>query len=202
MVVKASLLEMRTTEVPVMLSPAGRMRPPHLRPWRDGWRHLRFLLLYSPRWLFLYPGITVMLIGLIAGLWLLPGPRRVGSVVFDLQTLLYAGVAILLGFQAAVFALFTKVYASSVGLLPRDRRMDRLLRHVTLETGLLVGAILFLFGLAGSLFAVGVWGEASFAGLDPSRISRIIVPSVVSLTLGLQIILSSFFLSVLGLPRR
>jgi glycosyltransferase involved in cell wall biosynthesis len=202
MVVKASLLGMRVEEVPVTLSPDGRSRAPHLRSWRDGWRHLRFLLLYSPRWLFLYPGLTLMGVGLAAGMWLLPGPRTVAGVGFDIQTLLYAGVAILLGFQAVVFGLFTKVFAISSGLLPADRRIERALQVVTLEAGLVVGALLFTSGVAGSLLAVGVWGEASFAGLDPSQTMRIVVPSVVSLTLGLQIILSSFFLSVLGLRRR
>ena len=202
MVVKASLLGMRVEEVPVTLSPDGRSRPPHLRSWRDGWRHLRFLLLYSPRWLFLYPGIAMMIVGLAAGLWLLPGPRNVGGMTFDVQTLLYAGVAVILGYQAVVFAVFTKVYAISSGLLPRDERIDRLLRHVTLEAGLVAGAILLLFGLGFSVFAVSVWGQASFAGLNPAQTMRIIVPAVIALTLGVQTILSSFFLSVLGLKKR
>jgi hypothetical protein len=202
MVVKASLLGMRVEEVPVTLSPDGRSRPPHLRSWRDGWRHLRFLLLYSPRWLFLYPGIALMSAGLAVGLWLLPGPRTVGGVSFDLQTLLYSGIAIILGYQAVVFAVFTKVYAISSGLLPRDKRIDRLLKHVTLEAGLVAGAILTLFGLGFSFFAVTVWGQASFAGLNPSQTMRIIVPAVIALTIGVQTILSSFFLSVLGLKTR
>ncbi|HEX6160193.1 MAG TPA: glycosyltransferase family 2 protein, partial [Thermoanaerobaculia bacterium] len=202
MVVKASLLGMRVAEVPVTLSPDGRSRRPHLRTWRDGWRHLRFLLLYSPRWLFLYPGLLLMLIGTAAGLWLLPGPRVVNGIGFDVQTLLYSGVAVLLGFQAVVFAVFTKVYAISSGLLPGDRRVERALRLITLEAGLIVGALLVFFGLAGSLYAVGVWGEMRYAELNPSMTMRIIVPSVVSLTLGVQIILSSFFLSVLGLRQR
>ena len=202
MVVKATLLGMRVTEVPVTLAQDGRSRSPHLRTWRDGWRHLRFLLLYSPRWLFLYPGLLLMLIGTVSGLWLLPGPRIVGGVGFDVQTLLYSGVAVLLGFQAVVFAVFTKVYAISSGLLPGDRRVERALQVITLEAGLVIGAILVAFGLAGSLYAVGVWGETRFSALDPSMTMRIIVPSVVALTLGAQTILSSFFLSVLGLRQR
>jgi glycosyltransferase involved in cell wall biosynthesis len=202
MVVKATLLGMRVTEVPVTLAKDGRSRSPHLRTWRDGWRHLRFLLLYSPRWLFLYPGLLLMLIGTVSGLWLLPGPRIVGGVGFDVQTLLYSGVAVLLGFQAVVFAVFTKVYAISSGLIPGDRRVERALQVITLEAGLIIGAILVAFGLAGSLYAVGVWGETRFSALDPSMTMRIIVPSVVALTLGAQTILSSFFLSVLGLRQR
>jgi glycosyltransferase involved in cell wall biosynthesis len=202
MVVKATLMKMRVAEVPITLSPDGRNRPPHLRSWRDGWRHLRFLLLYSPRWLFLYPGLLLMAAGLVVSLLLLPGPRSIGHVTFDAQTLLFSGMAIVLGFQAVVFAVFTKVFAISAGLLPQDRRLARVLDYLTLEGGLIVGSILFLSGLALSLYAVGVWGERSFGSLDPSRTLRLIVPAVVSLTLGCQIVLSSFFLSVLRLRRR
>jgi glycosyltransferase involved in cell wall biosynthesis len=202
MVVKATLLRMRVAEVPVTLRPDGRNRPPHLRSWRDGWRHLRFLLLYSPRWLFLYPGIGLMLAGLIAGLVLLPGPRRVGPFHFDVQTLLYAGMSILLGFQAVIFAVFTKVFATSEGLLPPDPRLTRLLRHITLEAGLAVGFLLVAFGLTLSFVAVGEWGAARFGTLNPSQTLRIIIPAVIALTLGCELILSSFFLSVLGLKRK
>jgi glycosyltransferase involved in cell wall biosynthesis len=202
MIVKATLLGMRVDEVPIVLHPDGRSRPPHLRSWRDGWRHLRFLLLYSPRWLFLYPGLLLMLAGTLVGAWLLPGPRTVGRVGFDVQTLLYAGMAVLIGFQAVLFAVFTKVFAINSGLLPHDRKLDTALRNVTLEGGLLAGALLFLFGLGGSLYAVGLWGEARFGGLNPSQTLRTVIPSVVCLTLGCEIILSSFFLSVLGLQRR
>jgi glycosyltransferase involved in cell wall biosynthesis len=202
MVVKATLMGLRVEEVPIVLHKDGRSRPPHLRSWRDGWRHLRFLLLFSPRWLFLYPGIGLMLIGFVAGMWLLPGPRRFGRMNFDAQTLLYAGMAILLGFQAVIFAVFTKVFATSEGLLPPDDRFRKALRHVTLEGGLAAGIILSIFGLGLSLYAVGVWGEAKFGALNPGQTLRLIIPAVVSLTLGCQIILSSFFLSVLDLKRR
>jgi glycosyltransferase involved in cell wall biosynthesis len=202
MVVKATLHKMRITEVPTTLSPDGRSRSPHLRSWRDGWRHLRFLLLYSPRWLFLYPGVLLMLLGLIAGLWLLPGPRAIGRVTFDVQTLLYAAVSVVIGFQAVVFAVFTKIFAISEGLLPEDPRLNKAFRFITLETGLVVGTTLLLIGLAGSLYAVGAWGVRSFGPLDASKTLRIIIPAVTSLTLGGQIVLSSFFLSVLGLRRR
>ena len=130
MVVKATLHKLRLAEVPTTLSPDGRSRPPHLRSWRDGWRHLRFLLLYSPRWLFLYPGLLLMLCGLVAGLWLLRGPVFVGNVGFDVQTLLYAALAIVLGFQAVSFAVFTKTFAIAEGLLPEDLRASKLFRLV------------------------------------------------------------------------
>jgi hypothetical protein len=202
MVVKATLRKMRIAEVPTPLSPDGRRRPPHLRSWRDGWRHLRFMLLYSPRWLFLYPGAGLILLGLITGLWLVPGPRVLGGVVLDVHTLLYASVAIVVGFQAIIFAVFTKIFAISEGLLPEDPRLNRLFHHITMEVGLMVGALLLVIGLAGSLYAVGAWGARSFGPLDPSRTLRIIIPAATSLTLGCQIILSSFFLSILGLKRR
>jgi glycosyltransferase involved in cell wall biosynthesis len=202
MIVKATLLKMRIAEVPVTLSPDGRSRPPHLRSWRDGWRHLRFLLLYSPRWLFLYPGLALMVVGFAAGVWLLPGTRVVGGMAFDAQTLLYAGIAILIGFQAFIFAIFTKVFAIHAGLLPSDSRIERVTRSVSLELGLVVGAALVIFGLAVSVFAVRLWGLTSFGALNPSETLRVIVPGVVALTLGCQTILSSFFLSVLLLRRR
>jgi len=202
MLVKAALLGMRVNEVPTTLAPDGRGRPPHLRTWRDGWRHLRFLLLYSPRWLFLYPGAALMLVGFLAGLWLLPGPRHVGSVTLDVHTLLYAAVAVLLGFQAIAFAVFTKIFAITERLLPEDPRLTRLLRIVTLEVGLVVGGMLVIAGLGGSFYAVGSWSAHHFGPLDASITLRLIIPSVVCLTLGFQIVLASFFLSVLGMARK
>jgi len=202
MVVKATLHKMRIGEVPTTLSPAGRSRPSHLRTWRDGWRHLRFMLLYSPRWLFLYPGALLMLLGLIIGLWLLPGPRTIGSVTFDVHTLLYAAMAIVVGFQAIIFAVFTKIFAISEGLLPEDPLWNKLFRGINLEVGLIVGSILLLTGVTWSIYAFGGWGMRAFGPLDPSKTLRIVIPAGTSLTLGCQIVLSSFFLSILGLRRR
>jgi glycosyltransferase involved in cell wall biosynthesis len=202
MVVKATLHNLLITEVPTTLSPDGRSRPPHLRSWRDGWRHLRFMLLYSPRWLFMYPGLIVMLIGFLVSIWLISGPRRVGNTTFDVHTLLYSAMAIIIGFQSVIFAIFTKVFAISEGLLPADKRLNKVFRFVTLETGLVFGGILLLGGLAGSLYALGFWESRSFGPLDPSRTLRLVVPAITGLTLGFQIILSSFFLSILGLRRR
>jgi Glycosyl transferase family 2 len=193
MVVKAALQKMRIMEVPTTLSPDGRSRPPHLRSWRDGWRHLRFLLLYSPRWLFLYPGALLMLLGLLAGGWLLLGPRVVEGVTFDVHTLLYAALAVIIGFQAVVFAVFTKVFAISEKLLPEDPRLDRMFRYVTLETGLIVGSLLLLAGAAVSVYAFNSWSAQEFGPLDPSKTLRMVIPAVTALTLGFQIVLSSFF---------
>lgn len=202
MVVRATLQGLRIGEVPTTLSKDGRSRPPHLRSWRDGWRHLRFLLMYSPRWLFLYPGLFLMTAGLLVGAWLLPGPRRIGGVELDIQTMLYAAMAVVIGFQAVIFALFTKVFVISEGLMPEDPRLNRMFDYITLETGLIVGLALLLAGLGGSVHAVSEWGARAFGPLEPSRTMRWVIPAATALVLGCQIILSSFFLSILGLKRR
>ena len=202
MVVKATLMKLRVTEVPTTLSPDGRSRPPHLRTWRDGWRTLRFFLLYSPRWLFLYPGIALMLVGTLLGLWLLPEPRHVGTVIFDVHTMLYAAVFVLLGFQAVAFAVFTKLFAISEGLLPEDPLLDRLFRYITLEVGLLIGGALTVLGLGVSAYAVSNWGARHFGNLDYPHTMRVVIPAALLLVLGAQTVFASFFLSVLGLRRR
>jgi len=202
MVVKATLLGLSITEVPTTLSRDGRSRAPHLRSWRDGWRHLRFLLLFSPRWLFLYPGFALIAVGAAMFALILPGPRTIAGVTFDVNTLMYASAAVVLGTQSVIFATFTKVYAVTHGLHPPDPRLDRLFRIVTMETGVFVGAALLLVGLAGTLVAVDFWGQRSFGDLDPRQTLRLIIPATLFLALGFQIILSSFFLSVLGLATR
>jgi hypothetical protein len=202
MVVKATLNNLRIIEVPTTLSPDGRSREPHLRSWRDGWRHLRFLLLYSPRWLFFYPGALLMLAGLVTGLWLLPGPRALGSVTLDVHTLLYAAAAVITGFQAVNFAVFTKIFGVTSGLLPPDAKLEKAFKYVTLESGLIVGFALFLAGLFLSVFAVSNWEAHSFGALDPTKTLRLVIPAVTAMMLGSEIVLSSFFLSVLGLTKR
>ncbi|MEP6719013.1 MAG: glycosyltransferase family 2 protein, partial [bacterium] len=187
---------------PTTLSPDGRTRAPHLRSWRDGWRHLRFLLLYSPRWLFLYPGGLLMLAGLMVLLWLVPGPQLIAEVRFDVHTLLYGAAAIIIGFQSLLFAVFTKKFAISEGLLPEDPRLNRAFRYVTLEVGLVVGLLLIIAGLAGSAYAYWYWDRHSFGNLDPAQTMRIVIPAVTCLTVGCQTLFSSFFLSILGLKRR
>ena len=202
MVVRATLLKMRIAEVPASLAPDGRSRPPHLRTWRDGWRHLRFLLLYSPRWLFLYPGIAAMAVGLAVMLWLLPHSRMVGRVVFDIHTLTFASMLVLAGFQSIAFALFAKILGITQGLLPPDPRLDRISRYLNMEAGLLIGVLLILGGACGSLFALTHWYSMSFGQLDPAHVERIVIPSICALILGLEVILASFFLSLLGLTCR
>jgi glycosyltransferase involved in cell wall biosynthesis len=202
MVVKATLFNLQIAEIPTVLSPDGRNRRPHLRTWRDGWRYLRFLLLYSPRWLFLYPGIVLFVLGTILSLLLLPGPVTVGSVTVDYHTLLFAAMAILIGFESINFAVFTKVFGITEQLMPEDPDLNNLFRYVTLETGLVLGTLLIVAGAGTWIFGLNYWRSHHFGPLDPDKTLRIVIPGFVSLTLGVQIVLSSFFLSVLGMARK
>jgi glycosyltransferase involved in cell wall biosynthesis len=202
MVVKASLFGMKIVEVPTTLSPAGRDRPPHLRSWRDGWRHLRFLMMYSPRWSFLYPGLTLMIGGTAMALWLLPGPRSVGTVTIDIHTLLYAIMAILIGFQAVTFSIFTKVFAITEKLMPEDARLNWLFRHFRLESGLAVGGLMIVAGVGLAVYSLFLWDVHSFGPMDPERLVRVVASTIVVFTMGVQICLASFFLSILGLRRK
>jgi len=201
MVVKASLMGLRITEVPTTLSPDGRSRAPHLRTWRDGWRHLRFLLLYSPRWLFLYPGILATLVGLAATAWLLPSARTVGALRFDVDTLTYAVGLTLMGAHICVFAVCAKVFGISEGLLPPDPGFSRLFRYLNLETGIMAGLMLFFMGLGSMGYSLQVWYHTGFGILDATRMLRITLPSAGLLMLGVEAIFGSFFLSLLGLAR-
>lgn len=202
MVVKSSLNKLNITEVPTILSPDGRSRPPHLRTWRDGWRTLRFLLIYSPRWLFLYPGATLMALGLMLMLWLIPAQRRVSGIAFDIHTMLYAAIAIILGLQMVAFALFSKLFAISARLLPEDGRVTAAMKVFSLERGLVLGALLSIVGIAGSVYAFIVWGRTSFGPLDPFLIMRITIPSLTFLAVGIQIVFASFFMSVLEIKHK
>lgn len=198
MVVKATLSQLRMTEVPTTLSPDGRNRRPHMRPLRDGWRNLRFYLLYSPRWLFLYPGLVLAGIGFI-GVSLLSF-RRWG--IFDIHTLLFSATSIIIGSQAIMFSILTKYFAINEKLLPHNSWFDEKIRYFTLERGAIFGLTLVLAGLIGSLYAFSIWQANAFGGLDPFRIMRITIPSITSLIIGFQTIIFSFFLSILALKRK
>jgi glycosyltransferase involved in cell wall biosynthesis len=202
MIVKASLFGLKIAEIPVTLRPDGRSRPSHLRTWRDGWRHLRFLLIYSPRWLYLVPGLFFTVIGALMIAWLLPGPRTLFGATLDVHSMLGAAAMILVGTQAISFAIFAKVFAVTEGLLPTDPRLDRAFRVITLETGLLVGALLAASGAVMVMHVLGVWSSEQYRTLDYSRTMRWMIPGVLLVVLGAQAILSSFFLSILGLKRR
>lgn len=202
MVVKATIFNLKITEVPTTLSPDGRSRPPHLRTWRDGWRHLRFLLLYSPKWLFLIPGIFLMLLGFIMGVFIIQGPVHLFNMYLDTNTLLYAAAFVITGFQAINFAIFTRTYAIQVGFLPQNQTLNKMYKYVNLESALIVGLIVTALGIGGSVYSLMIWNKANFGYLDYSSILRLVIPSVVCIIIGLQIILSSFFLSVLGVNKK
>jgi glycosyltransferase involved in cell wall biosynthesis len=202
-VIKSVLFGLKVTEVPTVLRKDGRDRPPHLRPWRDGWRHLRFMLLFSPRWLFWYPGILLMAAGGSLGAALLQGPLPLGRVTLDVHTLLFAAVAVLIGFQAASFAVLSKFFAIRAGLRRSEAGFDDWFRHVTLESGLVSGALLVAAGLGLSLWAVSIWGGHGFGPLpQPGETLRRVIPGALCLVLGSQMILTSFFLGVLRLDTR
>ena len=202
MVVKATIMGMRVTEVPTTLAPDGRSRAPHLRSWRDGWRHLRFLLLYSPRFLFLFPGAILATVSALAGIWLLRGPERIGTVTLDVNTLLFCAAGVLVGVQAVLFWTFAKVFASSEGLLPPDERLDKLFHYINLEVGIIIGTVMLLAGLGLAIYAVAYWGEQGFGALSVEHSMRIAIPAALLIILGAEGIMASFFVSVLGLKRR
>jgi hypothetical protein len=200
-VVKATLARQRIEEVPTTLSPDGRSRPPHLRSWRDGWRHLRFLLLFSPRWLFFYPGLAMLALGLVIGAAVLPGPLTVGGVQLDVDTLAAASALMIIGLQAVLFAIFTSIYASNEGFLPASRAVKRLLQEWTLERGLAAGSVLGLAGLAGVVASVVTWSGAAFGHLPYDSVLRLMLPSVTALVISCQLVFSTFFLSILSIRR-
>jgi glycosyltransferase involved in cell wall biosynthesis len=202
MVIKATLLRMRIAEVPTTLDPDGRSRAPHLRPWRDGWRHLRFMLLYSPRWLFLYPGLALMSIGLGVGAWVTGAQRIVAGVHLDVHTLLFASLALLVGHQLVLFALFTRIFAASEGLVPADERLARLFDYFNLERGLAAALAVVLTGAALLGSAVLEWRSAGFGPLEVGHTMRLVIPGATLSALGVQSLFGSFFFSILGLKRR
>ncbi len=201
MVIKSTLLGLAITEVPVVLHPDGRSRKPHLRTWRDGWRHLRFMLLFSPRWLFLVPGGLMFVTGALISIVLVNSSVVIGGVEFDIQTLYAATLLCLLGYQLIVFALFTKAFAVTEGFHPAPRYYDWIFDYVRLETGIAAGVVATLLGLGTLWMAVEGWRDVGFGGLDPRETMRQVVPGGVLLMLGIQTVYSSFFLSILGLER-
>lgn len=201
MVVKASLDGRRISEVPTTLSRDGRSRPPHLRSWRDGWRHLRFLLIFSPRWLFLIPGIVAFGIGLIGTLLIAFGPFVIGSVGFDVASQIYLAALAVVGYQGVLFALLTKIYAQHEGFrIPRSRSFDRLERRISLESSALAGLALFLVGLVIAIVQLVDWASTGFGALDPSTLLRGAIPAALFMMLGAQTIMAGMFLGVLAVP--
>jgi glycosyltransferase involved in cell wall biosynthesis len=202
MIIKASLHRAKIAEVPITLHPDGRKdRAPHLRTFRDGWRTVRLFFACSPRWLFLVPGVTLVFVGIAGYAIAMPG-ITLGGVTFDAHTLLFASLAIVCGYQSIVFAILTKTFAISEGLLPEDPRMNRFFELVNLERGLIISSITFLAGLVLLAIAINHWRLTSFGQLDYAQTMRLVVPGATLTALGFQTILSSFFVSILGMRRR
>lgn len=202
MIIKASLYGAKIAEVPITLHPDGRKdRAPHLRTFRDGWRTIRLFFMCSPRWLFLVPGILLILLGIAGYAIAVPG-LTLGEVTFDAHTLLFASLAILCGYQSILFAILTKTFAINEGLLPEDPRMNRFFKLVNLERGLVTSSITLLVGLVLLLMAINHWRLKSFGHLDYAQTMRLVVPGATLTALGFQTILSSFFVSILGMRRR
>lgn len=201
MIAKFSLYHMRIVEVPITLYKDGRDRRPHLRSWRDGWRHLRFMLLYSPQWLFLFPGLICIILGLPITIILSFGSLKLNGVELSMNSLLVSAMVLLAGLQLVFFAFFTKIYAISEKMLPEDSCLKNLRKYFSLEMGLLVGFFLFLIGLILLFTAIWHWKAHAF-GVLPFESLRITILGTIMLIIGLQIIFSSFFLSILGLKHK
>jgi hypothetical protein len=206
MVVKATISKLRIAEVPTTLSPDGRNRPPHLRSWRDGWRHLRLLLVFSPRWLFLYPGATIFLLGLAGTLILFTGDVAVGRLALSERSMVLTAAAINVGFEAMLFWVFANTIAIRRGLLLRHPSFERLRRAMPLERGLALGVALILLGLVAFFGAISEWSGVGFGPLVGGKAMRLVIISGTTLVLGTQLLYGSFFLYVLeyhsAAPRR
>ncbi len=200
MVIKSTLKGLKISEVPITLHKDGRSRPPHLKPWRDGWRHLRFMLLFSPRWLFLVPGLLLMALGAVFASALALGNFQLGAVQFNVGTLIVAGMTIIVGFQLVAFAFFTKVFAIAEGLLPDDPKLSRMFKTFTLEKGLVFGLLVLLAGIILLAHSVWIWQQAHY-GVLPSMEENLrrLIPATTLIVLGIQTVFSSFFMSALGL---
>lgn len=192
MVVKASLAKLRISEVPTVLHKDGRDRPPHLRTWRDGWRHLRFLLAMSPSWLFLVPGCALLAVGLPAMIVLALGPVQIGDVGLGIHTMLYAAEATLLGWQLLLFFVLARTIGTSLGVLPPGLALDDRVRALTLERGLMAGLLMLGLGLAMSVWALQVWVSGQMGALDPTQMMRLTIPSATLALAGAELTFAAF----------
>jgi glycosyltransferase involved in cell wall biosynthesis len=199
MVIRATLSRLSTAEIPIIYYPDGRSRPPHLQTWRDGWRHLRFMLLYSPRWLFFYPGAALTLTGLIGSLALLAGPVEIGGVELDVHTLLGFATMLVAGVQLILMAVFARVYAARLKLLPMQSRLETILDSYSLGYGLIAGLLITLLGIALYLIGFAQWGRVNFGNLNYQQTLRIIIPGTTLVLVGLQVFFSSFLISLLSI---
>jgi len=201
MVVKASFADLRIAEVPTTLKKDGRSRPPHLRSWRDGWRHLRFLLIFSPRWLYLYPGLILLGLGLFLGALLIRGPVNISPTLqLDIHTFLIAAMFILVGVQAVTLGVISRRFAARYGFLPPSDTFGGLFQWLTLERVLVAAVILALGGLAGIAWGVGEWAKVGFGRLDVSTTMRVLIVATTAMVAGMQLIFAGFLASILDVP--
>ena len=201
MIIKSALYRAKIAEIPITLHPDGRKsHAPHLKTFRDGWRTMRFFLMYSPRWLFLFPGLWLIALGVAGYAVAMPGLTITG-ITFDAHTLLFASLAILCGYQSVLFAILSKTFAIRAGLMPSHRMLDRFYEVVTLERGLVVGAVALVGGITMLAIAIAQWRAVDYGLLDYSHTMRWVVPGVTLTALGFQTVLSSFFGSILGMQR-
>ncbi len=196
MIVKATLNKFNITEVPTTLDKDGRSRPPHLRSFRDGWRHLKFLLMYAPNWLFVLPATLLMFVGIISTCLISAGSVKIGHITLDIHTLLYAGVSIILGFSLFLFNIFSKIFAFEHGYLPKDNTSSFYI-NLSSEKIMLFGLILFFLGILVSITAVVFWQAVNFGELDPSKVMRLTIPATVSMVVGIESIFAGFFVGIL-----
>lgn len=199
-VIKATLLGMKIAEVPTSLSKDGRSRPPHLRPWRDGWRHLRFMLLFSPRWLFIYPGLVISTLGLALFFLLLQGPIQIGGVYLDIHTMVFAGAMTLVGYMLLLFGLIARIIGINQDLLPPKQALDYLRGKPILETGSLLGGILIMTGLFYGVTAITEWGSANFGSLDPTVTMRTVLLSAMTMMFGFITLIFSIIFGFIVMP--
>lgn len=202
MVVKATMYGLKMTEVPTTLSPDGRSRAPHLRSFRDGWRHLKFLLLHSPNWLFLYPGMVFCALGLLITVSLMFGPVTLGSITFDIHTMLYGSAMIMIGMNMIFFALFTRIYAIRTNFIPTKENVATKLAGITTEKGAVTGLLFTLAGIIMTIFALLIWGHTSFGDLNPQEMMRMTIPALTLMVVGIEMIFASFFIGILNIKHQ
>lgn len=202
MVVKAAIEKLDIREVPTTLAPDGRSRAPHLRTWRDGWRHLRFLLIYAPRFLFLYPGLALAAAGLLGVLGLAGGDVRIGSVELGVHTMIFAAMAVLMGSQLIGLSVMARRYGAIAGMWPESGLMRRVRGWFSVERACIAGGVMLALGLGGAVTATSIWASSGFGGLDPSALMRLTIPSMLLGCIGLQTVVTAFFIGLLDQPRR
>ncbi len=202
MVVKATLNHLNIAEVPTTLKKDGRSHAPHLRSWSDGWRHLKFLLMHSPNWLFMVPGLILLLIGLVLTVILSFGNIQIGPVGLGVHTLMYAAAAMMVGANLVMFSLFVRSYASVTGFIPTESKLDRWLEDTSTERGVLVGLLLFLAGVAVTVVAFCLWGKTGFGGLSPEVMMRITIPAMLLIVVGIELVFGSFFIGILHIKHK